>query len=53
MEPCTLARSPQRYKGGSDMENRITVTIFCTDYTLMAEESPSYMQKVAAWWTAR
>ena len=30
------------------MENRITVTICGTDYTLMAEESPSYMQKVAA-----
>ena len=30
------------------MENRITVNICGTDYTLMAEESPSYMQKVAA-----
>ena len=30
------------------MENRITVSICGTDYTLMAEESPSYMQKVAA-----
>ena len=28
------------------MENRITVSICGTDYTLMAEESPSYMQKV-------
>ena len=27
------------------MENRITVNICGTDYTLMAEESPSYMQK--------
>lgn len=31
------------------MENRITVNIAGTDYTLMAEESPSYMQKVAAY----
>ncbi len=30
------------------MENRITVTIAGTDYTFTAEESPSYMQKVAA-----
>ena len=30
------------------MANRITVTICGEDYTLMAEESPSYMQKVAA-----
>lgn len=30
------------------MENRITVSICGTEYTLSAEESPSYMQKVAA-----
>lgn len=30
------------------MENRITVNICGTEYTLTAEESPSYMQKVAA-----
>ena len=30
------------------MENRITISICGTEYTLMAEESPSYMQKVAA-----
>ena len=30
------------------MENRITVNICGTDYTVMAEESPSYMQRVAA-----
>ena len=30
------------------MVNRITVSICGDDYTLMAEESPSYMQKVAA-----
>ena len=30
------------------MANRITVNISGTDYTLMAEESPAYMQKVAA-----
>ena len=30
------------------MENRITVNIAGTEYTLMAEESPAYMQKVAA-----
>ena len=29
------------------MENRITVSICGTDYTFTAEESPSYMQKVA------
>lgn len=30
------------------MENRITVNICGEEYTLMAEESPSYMQKVAS-----
>lgn len=30
------------------MENRITVNIAGTDYTLIAEESAAYMQKVAA-----
>ena len=30
------------------MENRITVNICGTEYPLMAEESPAYMQKVAA-----
>ena len=30
------------------MENRITVSICGTEYTLSAEESPSYMQKIAA-----
>lgn len=30
------------------MENCIKVTICGEEYTLMAEESPSYMQKVAA-----
>ena len=30
------------------MANKITVTINGTDYTFMSEESPSYMQKVAA-----
>lgn len=30
------------------MENRITVNICGTEYTLTAEESPAYMQKVAA-----
>lgn len=30
------------------MANKITVTINGADYTLMSEESPSYMQKVAA-----
>ena len=29
------------------MSNKITVTISGTDYTLMSEESPAYMQKVA------
>ena len=29
------------------MANKITVTISGTDYTLMGEDSPSYMQKVA------
>ena len=35
------------------MENRITVSIGGEDYTLMAEESPAYMQKVAALVDAR
>ena len=30
------------------MENRITVSICGEEYTFIAEESPSYMQKVAA-----
>lgn len=30
------------------MENRITVSICGAEYTLTAEESPAYMQKVAA-----
>ncbi len=30
------------------MANRITVSICGEEYTLMAEENPSYMQKVAA-----
>ena len=30
------------------MANRITVSICGEEYTLLAEESPSYMQKVAA-----
>ena len=30
------------------MENRITVSICGTEYTFTAEESPAYMQKVAA-----
>ena len=30
------------------MENRIKITICGTEYTLMAEESPEYMQKIAA-----
>mgnify|MGYP003300416017 CR=1 FL=1 len=31
------------------MENRITVSICGTEYTLMAEENPSYMQKVGTY----
>lgn len=30
------------------MANKITVTISGTEYTLMSEDSPSYMQKIAA-----
>lgn len=30
------------------MANKVTVTISGTEYTFMSEESPSYMQKVAA-----
>ena len=30
------------------MANRITVSICGEEYTLLAEENPSYMQKVAA-----
>ena len=29
------------------MSNKITVTVSGTEYTLMSEESPAYMQKVA------
>jgi cell division protein ZapA len=35
------------------MENRITVSICGTDYTVTAQESPSYMEKVAALVDAR
>lgn len=35
------------------MENRITVNICGEEYTLMAEESPAYMQKVASLVDAR
>ncbi|MDE6881445.1 MAG: cell division protein ZapA [Oscillospiraceae bacterium] len=35
------------------MANRITVAICGDDYTLMADESPSYMQKVASLVDAR
>ena len=31
------------------MENRVTVSICGEDYTLIAEEAPSYMQKVGAY----
>ena len=30
------------------MENKITISICGEEYTFIAEESPSYMQKVAA-----
>ena len=30
------------------MANQVTVTIDGTEYTLVSEESPSYMQKVAS-----
>ena len=35
------------------MENRITINICGEEYTFIAEESPSYMQKVAALVDAR
>ena len=38
----------KREKGGFPMENRITVTICGEEYTFTADESPAYMQKVAA-----
>ena len=31
------------------MENRVTVSICGEDYTLVAEEAPSYMQKVGSY----
>ena len=31
------------------MTNRVVVTICGEDYTFVAEESPSYMQKVSAY----
>lgn len=31
------------------MENKVTVSICGQDYTLVAEESPSYMQKVGSY----
>lgn len=31
------------------MENRVTVTICGEDYTFVAEEAPSYMQKVGSY----
>lgn len=44
---CKIVRKGAR-REREKMANRITVTINGTDYTLMSEESPSYMQKVAA-----
>lgn len=35
------------------MENRVTVSICGEDYTLVAEEAPSYMQKVGAYVDAK
>lgn len=34
---------------GNLMENRVTVNICGEDYTLVAEEAPSYMQKVGGY----
>ncbi len=39
---------PKEWGEGLYMENRITVTICGSEYTLMAQESPSYIQKVAS-----
>lgn len=44
---CKIVREGER-REHEKMANRITVTISGMDYTLMSEESPSYMQKVAA-----
>ena len=35
------------------MENRVTVNICGEDYTLVAEEAPSYMQKVGGYVDAK
>ena len=35
------------------MENRVTVSICGEDYTLVAEEAPSYMQKVGGYVDAK
>ena len=44
---CKIVREGAR-REHEKMANKITVTINGADYTLMSEESPSYMQKVAA-----
>ena len=38
---------PEGRGKGASMANKVTVTISGTEYTLVSEESPSYMQKVA------
>ena len=45
---CNIVREGER-REREKMANKITVTINGTDYTLMSEESPSYMQKVGAY----
>ena len=43
-ELLSTAILTEREREDQTMENKITVNICGTDYTLMAEESPSYMQ---------
>jgi len=47
-QECGKKEKEKESAGGGNMGNRITVGICGGEYTLLAEESPSYMQKVAA-----
>ena len=46
---CIITSAPGEEKGDHTMENRVTVSICGEEYTFVAEEAPSYMQKVGAY----
>ena len=46
---CIITSAPGEEKGDHTIENRVTVSICGEEYTFVAEEAPSYMQKVGAY----